>query len=203
MKISAKLLLLAAGLGLAAAPLSAVAENSQEVSVGGLVFMPQDALFKTGEGGVVNYRYWFSPDWAVTTVLGATHVSVKDNRTQVAPGTSGSFDLVPLGADLTCNVIDLAPFRLNVNLGLRYAFVSSSATCLNVANKEVDMTLEDTFFGQAGIDADYAVAKHCAIFAALSFQQDLSQNRLRTPDGPLRPTDLSGFNAELGFRYNF
>jgi hypothetical protein len=203
MKISAKLLLTVAGLALAAVPLSAAAANNQEVSVGGLVFMPQDGLFATGMGGVINYRYWFSPDWAVTAALGATHVGVKDNRVQVAPGTAGSFNLFPVGADLTCNMVDLAPFRLNVNLGLRYAFVSSSATCLNVANQEVDMTLDDTFFAQAGLDADFAVAKNCAIFAALYFQQDLSKNRLQTSDGPLRPTDVSGFNLELGARYNF
>jgi hypothetical protein len=37
----------------------------------------------------------------------------------------------------------------------------------------------------------------------LYFQQDLSKNRLQTSDGPLRPTDVSGFNLELGARYNF
>ena len=40
-------------------------------------------------------------------------------------------------------------------------------------------------------------------FAALNFQQDLSKNRLQTPDGALRPTDVSGFNFELGARFNF
>jgi len=203
MNISAKLLLTVASLALVAAPSVSVAENNQEVSVGALAFMPQDGLFSTGIGGAINYRYWFSPDWGVTATLGATHVDVKENRVQVAPGTSGSFDLLPLGLDLTCNLVDIQPFRLNANLGLRYAFVSSSATCLNVANKEVDMTLDDVVLAQAGLDADFAVAKHWAVFAALNFQQDLSKNRLQTPDGPLRPTDVSGFNFELGARFNF
>ena len=203
MKISAKLLLTVASLALVAAPAAPAAGNNQEVSVGGLVFLPQDGIFDTGLGGAINYRYWFSPDWGITATFGATHVAVKENRVQIAPGTSGSFDLLPLGADLTCNIVDIAPVRLNVNLGLRYAFVSSSATCQNIAGKEVDMTLDDVFLAQVGLDADFALAKHCALFAAANFQQDLSKNRLQTPDGPLRPTDVSGFNLELGLRYNF
>ena len=205
MKISAKLLLTVASLALVAAPSAPAAGNNQEVSAGGLVFMPQDGLFDTGLGGVINYRYWFSPDWGVTATFGATHVGVKANRTQIAPGTAGSFDVLPLGADLTCNIVDLAPFRLNANLGLRYAFVSSSATCLDAVNqtKTLDMTLDDVFLAQIGLDADFALAKHCAIFAAANFQQDLSKNRLQTSDGPLRPTDMSGFNLELGLRFNF
>jgi hypothetical protein len=203
MKISAKLLLLATGLVLAAAPLTSTAVNNQEVSVGALAFLPQDGLFSTGEGGVINYRYWFSPDWAVTATLGATHVGVKHNRVQVAPGTSGSFNFLPLGADLTLGLIDLGGFRLNANLGLRYAFVSSSATCLNIANKEVDMTLDDVFLGQVGLDADYLLGQHWAIFGAAGFQQDLSRNKVETSDGPLRATELSGFNLELGLRYSF
>jgi hypothetical protein len=203
MKISTKLLLTVASLALVAAPSVPAAGNNQEVSVGGLVFLPQDGLFSTGAGGVANYRYWFSPDWAVTATLGATHVGVKNDRTEVAPGTSGSFDLVPLGADLTCNVVDIQPFRLNVNLGLRYEFISSSATCLNVAGKEMDMTLDDVVLVQVGLDADWALAQHWAIFAAANFAQDMSKNRLQTADGPLRPTDMSGFNLELGVRANF
>ena len=130
MKISTKLLLTVASLALVAAPSVSVAENNQEVSVGALAFMPQDGLFDTGLGGAINYRYWFSPDWAITVGFGAAHVGVKDNRVQIAPGTAGSFDLLPLGFDLTYNLIDLDPVRLNLNLGLRYAFISSSATCL-------------------------------------------------------------------------
>ena len=203
MKISAKLLLTLASLALVAAPSAVTAANNQEVSVGGLFFMPQDGLFSTGLGGVANYRYWFSPDWALTAGLGGAHVGVKDNRVQVAPGTGGSFTIVPLGADLTCNIVDLAPVRLNANLGLRYAFISSSATCLNIAGKEVDMTLDDTLLGQIGLDIDCAMSKHCALFAALNFQQDLSKNKLQTPDGDLRATDISGFNIEFGLRGNF
>ena len=71
MKISAKLLLTVASLALVAAPSAPAAGNNQEVSVGGLVFMPQDGLFDTGLGGVINYRYWFSPDWGVTATFGA------------------------------------------------------------------------------------------------------------------------------------
>ena len=205
MKISAKLLLLATGLMLAAAPLVSAAENNQEVSVGGLAFLPQDGLFSTGEGGVINYRYWFSPDWAVTATLGATHVGVKHNRVQVAPGTSGSFDFLPLGADLTLGLIDLGGFRLNANLGLRYAFVSSSATCLDDVTKTrtLDMTLDNVFLGQVGLDADCALGKKWAIFGAANFQQDFNKNKLQTSDGPLRATEFSGFNLELGVRYNF
>ena len=198
MKISAKLLLTFASLALVAAPCSSSAANNQEASVGGLVFMPQAPLFGTGEGGVASYRYWFSPDWAATAVLGATHVGVKH------AGASGSFDLFPIGADLTYNVIDLAPFRLNANLGLRYEFVQSKASILNIADKEVDMSLDDVVLGQIGLDADCAIAKHWAIFAALSYQQDFNKNKLQTPDGTLRETeDLSGFNITLGLRANF
>lgn len=203
MKIPARLLLTFASLALVAAPSAATAANNQEVSAGALFFMPQDGLFSTGLGGIASYRYWFSPDWAVTAVAGGKHVGVKHDRVQIAPGTAGSFDIVPLGADLTCNLVDLAPVRLNVNLGLRYAIISSSATCQNIAGQEVTMTLDDEFLGQAGLDIDFALGKHCALFAGLNFQQDLSKNRLQTPDGALRPTDISGFGIEFGLRANF
>lgn len=205
MKISVKLLLVAASLALVtASPAPAVGVN-HEVSLGGLVFMPQDGLFSTGAGGQLTYRYWLSPDWALFADFGVTHVNVKRDRVQVAPGTSGSFDLLPLGGGMSCNVIDIAPVCVNLNLGLGYGFVSSGATCLDdvTKTKVLDMTLDNIFYGKVGLDADWVLSQHWSIFAAAGFRQDFSKNKLQTVDGPLRATEFSGFDVQLGVRYSF
>ena len=205
MKTTAKLLVCIAGLALAAAPSATAAERNHEVTASGLVFMPQDGLFSTGLGGAATYRYWLSPYWGLTASFGATHVGVKHDRTQVAPNTSGSFLFLPLGGDLTCSIVDLDPVRLNVSAGLRYAFVNSSATCSDsiTGTRTLDMTLDDVFFGVIGLDADYALGKNWALYAAANFQADFDRNKLQTADGPLRATELSGFNVQLGLRCNF
>ena len=205
MKVSAQLLFVVASLALVAAPATPAAGNNQEISAGGLVFMAQDRLFNTGEGGVLTYRYWLSSDWALTASLGATHTTVKDAYDRFINSPAGSFDFIPLGADLTCNIVDLDPVRLNVNLGLRYAFINSSATCRDplAETKTVDMTLDNVFLGQLGLDADYALSKHWALFAAANYQQDFNKNKLQTPTAPLRSAEVSAFNVGLGLRYNF
>jgi hypothetical protein len=203
MKTSAKVMFVIAGLALAGSPSAPATEINHDISLGGLVFMPQDGLFSTGLGGELTYRYWLSPAWGLSATFGATHIGVKHDRLQVAPGTSGSFDIIPLGGDVSCNIIDLDPVRVNVNLGLGYAIVSSSASCLNIINERVDMKLDDIYYGTIGLDGDWALTQHWGIFAAAGYRHDFSKNKIQTDDGPLRATEFSGFNLQLGLRCNF
>ncbi|TAN36934.1 MAG: hypothetical protein EPN23_07410 [Verrucomicrobia bacterium] len=210
MKISRKVTLALATLTLATT-LSASAFTlgpvRQEASVGALTFLPKDnnSLYNNGWGGEAQYRFWLTDDWALALAAGAARMNVAADAKEITEfgGTAGTVDILPLGADLIYNVLDIAPVRLNAQAGVRYIIASSDASSLNVAGKRVDMTVDNGTVWRVGLDADFALTQKLAIFAAGSYQQDFGKQGISTVDGPLRDNTFRGFLLEAGLRARF
>jgi len=177
----------------------------QEASAGALYFQPKDnnSLYSHGFGGEVNYRFWFADDWALAPAIGYTHLNVAQNEIEIAPGTAGTVDIVPLGGDIVYNILAVQPVRLNALAGARYVFVNSSATCLNIVGKREDMSIDNGAVWNVGLDGDCAITKRLSLFGTASYQQDFTKQSITTVDGPLRDNTFRGFVFEVGLRANF
>ena len=178
----------------------------QDVSAGVLAFLPKDnnSLYNNGWGGEVQYRFWFTDDWALALAAGAARLNVADNTAITdLGGTAGSVDIYPLGGDLLYNIVDIAPVRINAQMGIRYLFTSSDASCLNVAGKRVDMSIDNGTVWRVGLDADCAITQKLALFGAGIYQQDFSKEGISTVDGPLRDNTFRGFILQVGLRARF
>lgn len=177
----------------------------QEASAGAVFFQPKDnnSLFNNGYGGELQYRFWFTDDWALALAAGYTRLNVAQNETEIAPGTDGTVDTFPLGGDIVFNLFDIQPVRLNVLAGARYILTSSDASCLNVAGKRVDMDVDNGSIWHVGLDGDCSITKQWALFGAASYQQDISKQHISTADGLLRDNTFRGFTFEIGLRAHF
>jgi len=178
----------------------------QDFSAGPIAFLPKDnnSLYNNGWGGEVQYRFWCSDDWALALAGGAARLNVADN-TAITDfgGTEGNVNIYPVGGDLIYNIVDIAPVHINAQAGVRYIFASSDASCLNIAGKRVDMSIDNGTVWRVGVDADYAISKRLALFGAFNYQQDFSKQSISTVDGPLRDNTFRGFIFELGLRARF
>ena len=208
MKISSKAILALAAMTLATT-LSASAFTMgpvrQEISASGLSFLPKDdnSLYNNGYGAELQYRFWLTDDWALALALGATRLSVAQNEIEIAPGTDGTVDILPVGADLVFNLLDIQPVRLNAHGGIRYIFTRSDATCLNIVDQRVDMTIDNGTIWRVGLDANCAITEQLALFGSASYQQDFGKQGISTVDGPLRDNTFRAFILEAGLLFHF
>ena len=213
MKISSKAILALVALTLATT-LSASAFTlgpvRQEISAGGLSFLPKDdnSLYNNGYGAELQYRFWLTDDWALALALGAARLNVAHDEIEIAPGTDGTVDILPVGADIVFNLLDIQPVRLNAHAGARYIFTRSDASCLtvpppDVAPKRVDMTIDNGAVWRVGLDANCAITKSLALFGSASYQSDFAKQGISTADGPLRDNTFRAFILEAGLLFHF
>lgn len=211
MKISSKATLALVALTLATT-LSASAFTlgpvRQEASVGGLSLLPKDdnSLYNNGYGAELQYRYWLTDDWALALALGAARMNVAADAVEITEngGTEGTVDILPVGADLIFNVLDIQPVRINVKAGLRYIMASSDASCWNSdKTKRLDMTIDNGTVWRVGLDANCAITQSLALFGSASYQQDFSKQGISTEDGPLRDNTFRVFVLEAGLLFHF
>ena len=186
------------------APGAARAARHQEVSAGALFFIPDDkkGLFNDGVGGEVQYRYWLNDDWALALSVGALRINVKDDDTLIN-GSEGRVEVLPIGASILYDFIDYQPFRVLLEGGVRYCFVNSKASMVDVIGRRLDLDIDNGYALLFGVDAEYAVTKRVSVFGDVKYQYDPQGESINTIYGPQRDNQLTGLLFRLGASMNF
>ncbi|MCX6996668.1 MAG: outer membrane beta-barrel protein [Kiritimatiellaeota bacterium] len=186
------------------APAAALAAGRQEVSSGALFFIPDDknGLFSNGVGGEVQYRYWLNDDWAVALSVGALRLNVKEDDSLIN-GSAGRVDILPVGGSILYDFIDYAPFRVLLEGGVRYCFINSKATMVDVIGRRLDLEIANGFTLLVGLDAEYALTKRVSVFGDARYQWDPQGESINTIYGPQRDNQLTSLLFRLGASVNF
>ena len=178
----------------------------EEVSAGGVLFIPDDqhGLYNTGYGAEAQYRYWFTDDWGLALAAGVVRYNVKHDESDFAPGTAGTVDTVPLGASVLYEVYRDGAFRVIAEGGLRYLLVGADATALDSAGRRVDLHIENGLLGVLAANAEWALTKRLALCGSLGYQKDLGKQPINVVgEGDLKDNEFKGFVLQLGARVSF
>ena len=205
MKMLGKRWLVIGGLGaVLLAPCAARVAGGQEVSAGGVLFIPDDkhGLYKDGYGGEVQYRYWLNEDWAVAVAVGVQRLNVESTDSKIN-GSAGRVDVYPVGASLVYDFIDYAPFRVLLEGGVRYLFVDSQATMVDVVGRQLDLKIDNGFTLVVGASAQYALTENLRVFGAVHYQYDPNGEAINTIYGPQRDNQFSSLLLQAGVSVNF
>ena len=190
-----------------------VSDDPGELAVSAQVFFPDSAdcdLFKIGYGAHVAYREWFSFPWGVGLTLGVAQWQVDGKSDAFKYDQLTDYDgdvlVIPIGLALYFNVIDWDNWNLNLETGIQYVFVDSSASVFNNeagVERYQDVDIDDAVVWNIGAEYDYMLTENLFVVAGIGYQVDVMASETEYNGKSTRKTSFEGTYGRLGAKFLF
>ena len=171
-------------------------------------------LYKYGFGLEFQYRNWSYDPIGLALSLGAASWEVDDGAGDLGDihkQFDGSVTLIPVGASVLLNLLNLENFSVIAELGLRYVVVDADVDFVRVvpgrdggtAEVPSSLDVDDSVIGLFGLEADYFLTDRFLLFGSLGYQHDITRGDITTPTGDLRSNELRAYFARFGGKLLF
>ena len=190
-----------------------LSEEPGELTVAGRYFFPGDGdfdLFDSGYGATLAYREWFSFPWGVGVNLGLAQWQVDRGsnayKYDQLTDYKGDLMLIPFGASLYFSAIDWDNWNLNLETGIQYVFVDSSASVFNNeagVERYQDVDIGDAVVWNIGAEYEYMLTENLFVVAGIGYQVDVMTSDTEYNGKSTRATSFEGTYGRLGAKFLF
>ena len=190
-----------------------LSEDPGELTVAGQYWYPDAGNFTlcdAGYGATVTYREWFRFPWGVGVNLGLAKWQVDKGsnayKYDQLTDYKGDLLLIPFGASLYFNAIDWDNWNLNLETGIQYVFVDSSASVFNNepgVERYQDVDVGDAVIWNIGAEYEYMLTENLYVVAGIGYQVDVMASDTEYNGKSTRKTSFEGTYGRLGAKFLF
>ncbi len=190
-----------------------LSEDPGELTVAGQYWYPDAGNFTlcdSGYGASVIYREWFRFPWGVGVNLGLAQWQVDRGsnayKYDQLTDYKGDLMLIPFGASLYFSAIDWDNWNLNLETGIQYVFVDSSASVFNNeagVERYQDVDIGDAVIWNIGAEYEYMLTENIYVLAGIGYQVDVMTADTEYNGKSTRATSFEGTYGRLGAKFLF